>query len=79
MTFSIKAIIRAFWTPERRITCAPELWRKIVGERTKREFSIGDEATVRLDRVDAVDRKLQFSLVEPEAGTKTRKQKKKDR
>jgi ribonuclease R len=41
--------------------------RKIVGERTRREFSIGDEVRVRLDRVDAVDRKLQFSLVEPEA------------
>jgi ribonuclease R len=41
--------------------------RKIVGERTRREFSIGDEVKVRLDRVDALERKLQFSLVEPEA------------
>ena len=38
--------------------------RKIVGERTRREFSIGDQVEVRLDRVDAVDRKLQFSIVE---------------
>jgi ribonuclease R len=38
--------------------------RKIVGERTRREISIGDQVEVRLDRVDAVDRKLQFSLVE---------------
>ena len=37
--------------------------RQIVGERTRREFSIGDRVEVRLDRVDAVDRKLQFSLV----------------
>ncbi len=39
--------------------------RKIVGERSKREFSIGDEVQVILDRVDPVERKLQFSLYEP--------------
>ena len=39
--------------------------RKIIGERTRRVFSIGDTVRVRLDRVDAVERKLQFSLVEP--------------
>jgi ribonuclease R len=39
--------------------------RKIVGERTRREFSIGDEVRVTLDRIDAVERKLQFSLWEP--------------
>ncbi len=41
--------------------------RKIIGERTRRDFSIGDTVRVRLDRVDAVERKLQFSLVEPAA------------
>jgi len=41
--------------------------RKIVGQRTRREFSIGDPVRVALDRVDALERKLQFSLVEPEA------------
>jgi ribonuclease R len=40
--------------------------RKIVGKRTRREFSIGDPARVILDRVDANERKLQFSLVEDE-------------
>jgi ribonuclease R len=38
--------------------------RKIVGKRTRREFSIGDRVRVMLDRVDANDRKLQFSLFE---------------
>ncbi len=47
--------------------------RKIVGERTKREFAIGDEVTVRLDRIDAVERKLQFSVVEPEPARKGRR------
>jgi len=40
--------------------------RKIVGQRTRREFSIGDRVRVALDRVDAAERKLQFSIVEPE-------------
>ena len=38
--------------------------RKIVGQRSRREFSIGDRVRVLLERVDTVERKLQFSLVE---------------
>jgi ribonuclease R len=38
--------------------------RKIVGQRTRREFSIGDKIRVVLDRVDPLERKLQFSIVE---------------
>jgi ribonuclease R len=37
--------------------------RKIVGQRTRRQFAIGDEVRVLLERVDAVERKLHFSLV----------------
>ena len=40
--------------------------RKIIGERNRRQFSIGDRLKVRLDRVDGVEKKLQFSVVEPE-------------
>jgi ribonuclease R len=49
--------------------------RKIIGERSRRTFSIGDKVRVHLDRVDAVEKKLQFSLVEPERfrGSKKRK------
>ena len=39
--------------------------RKIIGQRTRREFSIGDKVRVLLDRVDPLERKLQFSLFEP--------------
>jgi ribonuclease R len=39
--------------------------RKVIGDRSRREFSIGDRLEVRLDRVDAVQKQLQFSLVEP--------------
>jgi ribonuclease R len=36
--------------------------RKIIGERTRKMFSIGDRVRVRLDRADTVERKLQFAL-----------------
>lgn len=41
--------------------------RQIVGERSRRQFSIGDSVRVILDRVDGVEKKLQFSLYEPES------------
>lgn len=42
-----------------------ETSRKITGARTRRQFSIGDRVRVRLDRIDATERKLDFSVVEP--------------
>jgi ribonuclease R len=36
--------------------------RKIIGQRTRRQFSIGDAVEVRLDRIDPIERKLQFGL-----------------
>ncbi|HEY3827106.1 MAG TPA: VacB/RNase II family 3'-5' exoribonuclease [Bryobacteraceae bacterium] len=39
--------------------------RKIIGQRTRREFSIGDRLRVMLDRADPLEHKLQFSIVEP--------------
>jgi ribonuclease R len=39
--------------------------RKIIGQRTRREFSIGDRVRVILDRADPLERKLQFAIVEP--------------
>jgi ribonuclease R len=51
--------------------------RKIIGERTRREFSIGDEVTVLLERVDAVEHKLTFSLYEQEP--ERRRKKKRER
>ncbi len=47
--------------------------RKIIGQRTRREFSIGDEIAVRLDRIDPIERKLQFGIVEPERVARKRK------
>jgi ribonuclease R len=44
--------------------------RKVVGTRTRRAFSIGDEVRVCLDRVDPAERKLQFSIIEEAARKK---------
>ena len=40
--------------------------RTIIGERSRREYSIGDPVRVILDRVDALQQQLQFAVVEPE-------------
>ncbi len=47
--------------------------RRIIGDRSKREFAIGDEVEVTLDRVDPIERKLQFSLIEPERERRPRR------
>jgi ribonuclease R len=47
--------------------------RKIIGQRTRREFSIGDTVQVLLDRVEPLEHKLQFSLIEPERSRKKRR------
>jgi ribonuclease R len=50
--------------------------RKVVGKRTRREFSIGDKVRVILDRVDTNENKLQFSILEDEpkrSGTNPRR------
>ncbi len=44
--------------------------RRIIGERSRKVFSIGDTVQVRLDRVNAVERKLQFSVARPATMTR---------
>jgi ribonuclease R len=38
--------------------------RQIIGEHSGRRYSMGDRVRVVLDRVDAVQRRLQFSILE---------------
>jgi ribonuclease R len=47
--------------------------RKIIGERSRKIYSIGDRLRVRLDRADSVERKLQFAVVDESARPKKRK------
>jgi ribonuclease R len=49
--------------------------KQIIGERTKRTFSLGDRANVFVDRIDAVQRKIQFAIAEDEPAPKQRKNK----
>ncbi len=41
--------------------------RKIIGERNRKAYAIGDSVHVRLDRADSVERKLQFAIAGPGA------------
>jgi ribonuclease R len=50
-----------------------ETSRRIVASRSRRSFAIGDRLTVRLDRVDAVERKLSFSAVLPKGKSMRKK------
>ncbi|WP_158749192.1 ribonuclease R family protein [Acidobacterium sp. S8] len=45
--------------------------RQIIGERWGRKFTFGQRVRVVLDRVDAVERRLQFSILEAESTDKT--------
>ena len=40
-----------------------ETTRQIIGQRTRKTYSLGDRVRVVLDRIDRVERKLQFALV----------------
>jgi ribonuclease R len=51
--------------------------RRILGARTKKQFSIGDQVRVRLDRVNAAAKQLEFSLVVPPRNPHHQKKKKK--
>lgn len=42
--------------------------RQIVGERSRRKFVIGQRVRVLLDRVDAVQKRLQFSILDEDGG-----------
>lgn len=50
--------------------------RRLIGARSKRQFSIGDQVRVRLDRVNAAARQLEFSLVVPPRNPNHKKKKK---
>ena len=51
--------------------------RQIVGQRTRREFKIGDKVVVLLDRINSAERKLEFSWVDESAKPREKKKKKK--
>jgi ribonuclease R len=50
--------------------------RQIIGQRTKKTYSLGDKVRVILDRIDSVQRKLQFAVVEETPSRAPRRQEK---
>ena len=46
-----------------------DLTRQIIGRRSRRTFSLGDRVQVLVDRIDALERKVQFALVLPAGDT----------
>jgi len=59
----IEGLVPLETLPDDRYTYHENI-RKIIGERSRRQYSIGDHVRVRLDRVDGMEKKLQFSVVE---------------
>ncbi|HEY7304194.1 MAG TPA: VacB/RNase II family 3'-5' exoribonuclease [Bryobacteraceae bacterium] len=49
--------------------------RKIIGERSRKTYSIGDKVRVRLDRADTVEHKLQFAVAIDQDRSRRRKKK----
>ena len=48
--------------------------RQIIGDRWGRKFSVGERVRVVLDRVDAVEKRLQFSILDEETGSGTQEE-----
>jgi ribonuclease R len=49
--------------------------RQIIGQRSKKTYSLGDRVRVILDRIDSVQRKLQFGIVEEQPSRTQKKHK----
>ncbi len=50
--------------------------KQIIGERSRKTYSLGDQVRVLLDRIDRMQRKLQFAVVEPEPSQAQRRHRK---
>ena len=51
--------------------------REIIGQRSRKAYHLGDRIRVLVDRIDPVERKIQFAVVEDVLPTKTTNKKKK--
>jgi len=51
-----------------------EATRRILGQRSRKSYSLGDRVRVLVDRIDPVEKKIQFAVVEEErVGAKRRR------
>jgi len=49
--------------------------RQIIGQRSRKTYSMGDPVRVLVDRIDRVQKRIQFALVEERPAPKQRKKK----
>jgi ribonuclease R len=49
--------------------------RQIIGQRSRKTYSMGDPVRVLVDRIDRVQKRIQFALVEERSAPKQRKKK----
>src|SRR5262249_20977985 len=49
--------------------------REIIGQRSRKIHRLGDKVRVLVDRIDPVEKKIQFALLPPETGSKNRQRK----
>ncbi len=49
--------------------------KKIIGQRTRKTYNLGDRVRVLVDRIDPVEKKIQFAVLEEQPHTKTRRSK----
>ncbi|MBV8892719.1 MAG: hypothetical protein JO266_12245, partial [Acidobacteria bacterium] len=40
--------------------------KQVIGQRTRKTYSLGDHVKVLVDRIDPVEKKIQFAMQEPE-------------
>ena len=50
-----------------------EATREIIGQRSRKTYSLGDRVRVLVDRIDPVEKKIQFAVIEGEASKKQRR------
>jgi ribonuclease R len=49
--------------------------KQIIGQRTRKTYSLGDRVRVLVDRIDPVEKKIQFAVLEEEPQKKQRRSK----
>jgi ribonuclease R len=49
--------------------------KQIIGQRTRKTYGLGDRVRVLVDRIDAVEKKIQFAVLEEEPQRKPRRSK----
>jgi len=67
----VEGLVRLASLPDDRYTFH-ENTREIIGQRSRRAFRLGDRVRVLVDRIDPVEKKIQFALLDDRPRQKSR-------